>query len=42
VAGQADYLVTHDKHFNILQKIEFPKVETIRLDTMKSLLSSAQ
>lgn len=40
VAGQADYLVTHDKHFNILQEIEFPKVKTIHLDTMKSLLSS--
>jgi len=40
VAGQADYLVTHDKHFNILQEIEFPKVNIIRLDTMKSLLNS--
>lgn len=39
IAGQADYLVTHDKHFNILEKISFPKVEIIRLDSLQKLLS---
>lgn len=38
VAGQADFLVTHDKHFNILADIPFPKVKTIRLDTLEKLL----
>ena len=38
--GQADYLVTHDKHFNILKGIPFPKVEVIRLDELKKLLDS--
>lgn len=38
IAGQADYLVTHDKHFNILAAIPFPKINIIRLDTLKALL----
>ncbi len=38
VAGQADYVVTHDKHFNVLRDIPFPKVEIIRLDELKKLL----
>ena len=38
IAGQADYIVTHDKHFRILDEIPFPKVKTIRLDTLKELL----
>lgn len=39
IAGQADYIVTHDKHFRILDEIPFPKVKTIRLDALKALLS---
>lgn len=39
IAGQADYIVTHDKHFRILDEIPFPKVKTIRLDALKELLS---
>ena len=26
VAANADYLVTNDKHFNVLKEIDFPKV----------------
>ena len=40
VAGQADFLVTHDKHFNVLKDIPFPKVEVIRLDELERLLSA--
>ncbi|MCB0597088.1 MAG: putative toxin-antitoxin system toxin component, PIN family [Lewinellaceae bacterium] len=40
VAGQADFLVTHDKHFNILKDIPFPKVEAIRLDELKKVLGA--
>ncbi|WP_374756172.1 hypothetical protein [Larkinella rosea] len=29
VACQADYIITFDKHFDVLKKIEFPKVNPI-------------
>ena len=32
IAGNADYLVTNDKHFNVLKSVEFPKVNIITLD----------
>jgi len=38
IAGQADFIVTHDKHFNILADIDFPKVNTLRVDELKHLL----
>lgn len=41
VAGQADYIVTHDKHFKVLETISFPKVPIIRLEELKPLLVSA-
>lgn len=31
IAG-ADYIVSEDSHFNVLDKIDFPKVHVIRLD----------
>lgn len=31
IAGQADYLITNDKHFNELSKVEFPKVICFKL-----------
>lgn len=30
VCGNADFLVTNDKHYNILKDIKFPKVKVIR------------
>lgn len=38
VAANADYLITHDKHFNVLKEIPFPKVETIRLEDFEQVL----
>lgn len=38
IAGQADYIVTHDKDFAVLEKIPFPKVSVIRLETLEGLL----
>lgn len=38
IAGNADYIVTHDKHFEVLQAIPFPKVNTLRLDEFRALL----
>ncbi|MEM1328052.1 MAG: putative toxin-antitoxin system toxin component, PIN family [Bacteroidota bacterium] len=32
IAAQADYIITHDKHFNILKQIPFPKVVCVTLD----------
>ena len=38
VAGNADFIVTHDKHFNILKEIPFPKVETVTIPELKEIL----
>ena len=38
VAVNADYIVTNDKHFNILKKVDFPKVKTIKIDEFMELL----
>ncbi len=40
ISSNADYLVTNDKHFNILQDIEFPNVKVISLDNFLELLKS--
>jgi len=40
IAGNADYIVTHDKHFDVLQAIPFPKVNTLRMDAFWALLFS--
>jgi len=36
--GGADYLVTNDKHFNILKEIDFPKINVVNIDTFKKIL----
>lgn len=33
VCGNADFLITNDKHYNMLKDINFPKVEVIRAKT---------
>ena len=35
----ADYLVSNDKHFNILAKIDFPKIKVVRIDAFKDILA---
>ena len=35
----ADYIVTNDKHFNVLKKVEFPKINVINIDTFKTIIS---
>jgi putative PIN family toxin of toxin-antitoxin system len=42
VAGQADFLVSHDKHFNILRDVDFPEIQVIRLDEFHNRLSLDQ
>jgi putative PIN family toxin of toxin-antitoxin system len=38
ISGQADYIVTHDKHFQVLNDIPFPKVNLLRLEDLRDLL----
>lgn len=42
IAGNADFIVTHDKHFNILKDVPFPKVETLRIDEFKEILDNLE
>jgi len=35
----ADYIVTNDKHFNILKEIDFPKINIIDIETFNFLIS---
>ena len=34
----ADYIVTNDKHFNVLKSIPFPPIKVIDIDTFKDIL----
>ena len=38
IASNIDYLVTNDKDFNILKKIDFPKIKVISLDEFKAII----
>jgi len=38
IAGNADFLVTQDKHFDILKETEFPKVALLKLHDFIELL----
>ena len=38
IAAGADYLVTEDRHFDILKDIDFPKVNVISLDEFRQIL----
>lgn len=38
IASNSDYIVTQDKHFNILKSISFPKVEILTVDEFKKVL----
>jgi putative PIN family toxin of toxin-antitoxin system len=38
IAGSADYLVTNDKHFAPLKKLEFPKLNIVTLDQFKRII----
>jgi putative PIN family toxin of toxin-antitoxin system len=38
IAGNADYLVTNDKHFNALKTIDFPKINIVTIDEFKRII----
>ena len=35
----ADYIVTNDKHFNILKNIDFPKKKVVDIETFREIMS---
>ncbi|WP_040005908.1 putative toxin-antitoxin system toxin component, PIN family [Fibrisoma limi] len=39
IAGGADYLVTNDRHYDILKTIDFPKIAVIKAEEFVRLLS---
>jgi putative PIN family toxin of toxin-antitoxin system len=40
IVTNADYIVSQDKHFNILKTIDFPKVSVINIDTFSKMSST--
>jgi putative PIN family toxin of toxin-antitoxin system len=40
IASQSDYIVTEDKHFDILKTIPFPALTAIRIDRFAEILRS--
>ena len=38
VAGNVDYLISNDKHFNCLKKVGFPKLTVLNIDEFIELL----
>lgn len=40
IASQVDFIVTNDKHFNVLKEIDFPKLNTISLEDFAELLKN--
>ena len=40
VCANADYIVTEDRHYQVLATVEFPKITVIDLQTFQQLLSN--
>jgi len=40
VSANAAYIVSNDKHFNVLRYIEFPKLNVVDIDTFKNILNN--
>lgn len=40
VAGNADFIVTNDRHFNVLKDIPFPQLRVINIDEFIDILKS--
>lgn len=38
VSSNSDFIVTHDRHFDVLKNIEFPKIEMLKIDEFEKLL----
>ena len=42
IASNADFIVSHDRDFNVLQQIDFPKVLVINSDQFETVLTEKQ
>jgi len=42
IAGAADFIISNDQHFNILQSVDFPKVNVLTIDAFLTHLSKKQ
>lgn len=42
VAGNADFLVTNDRHFNVLAQTTFPLVNAIKAEAFLGILTANQ
>lgn len=42
IAGNADYLVTNDKHFDVLKEIDFPVIPLVEAEKFLGILSTIQ
>ena len=40
IASNADYIITNDKHFKVLQNTPFPRVQSITLQEFKMMIES--
>ncbi len=40
IAGNVDFLISNDRHFNVLEQIEFPKISCLNIDEFVELLDS--
>jgi putative PIN family toxin of toxin-antitoxin system len=38
ISTNATCIVTNDRHFNILKKIDFPKINVVNIDTFKDMI----
>lgn len=38
IIANANYLLTHDKHFNVLKNIDFPKINVINIDEFRKII----
>ena len=42
VAGNATFIVTNDKHFNMLKNIDFPKLEVLKIEEFLEILTAQE
>jgi len=40
ISAGADYIVTNDKHFNVLKHLNFPQLRVVDIDTFKKIVES--
>jgi len=38
ISANADFIVSNDKHFNVLNDIDFPKINVMDIDTFKETI----